>query len=155
MATNDEISSLNEAFRSYALNLPDSVRELFINTLQDAFQVKNRRNVLLWISEGSQRRNFINRNGGPSEYKMRKAFAEAVLQTQPPVGPQKSTEVLAWRRSTGGVLRRYLSEEYTRMAITSIGFGSDSMDILYESYGAVRENEDDIETDEFEDLFDQ
>lgn len=153
--TNDEMRALSDQLRAFYATYDAATANFFITVIQEAFQIKNRRNVVLWLTTAGTRRNFISRNLSPGELNMRVAFLEALLNDTPPNSPQKSIEFTLWPTRVGQKLREYLSLKYTRRAVSSIGFLSKKVIFTYDIYAEPEEDLEDEESDEYDDLFDE
>lgn len=147
-----DFSGLSEQFRLYYESLSADVAERFIQTVQATFGIKNRRNVELWVARGSVRRNFINRNVAPLELEMRVAFATALINNVPPSTPQKTRDFGIRVDLVSRKLRDYLLDDYTREAVSTIGFLAEDTVYNYDSDSASFEDIDDDASDEFDDI---
>lgn len=147
-----DYTGLSDQFREYAQALSPDVRERFIQVTQATFGIKERRNVILWITEAATRRNFINRQLGPLEIEMRQAYVFGLTNNVPPNTIQKETELPLNPQRAGYKMRQYLSEDFTRESVTSIGFLPDKILYTYNADSGAFEDIDDDASAEFENI---
>lgn len=145
MATPD-YRVLNSQLRDYFEALSEEIQERFLTVLQNTFQVKNRRNAELWVTKGQERRNFLNRSIGALELEMREAFLTALVNDMPVNVPTKVSDFGLNPFRIATKLRQYLSDNYTREAVISIGFLPDKTIYTYDAY-YIPVEDDDIDDD--------
>lgn len=150
-----EMSALSDQFRAFYQSYNEETKQFFLTVVQETFLIANRRNVELWVTENATRRNFINRSTSPGDLEMRKAFVEALTYGGPVVGPQKEAKFGNWPTRNGQKLREYLSNNYTRKNVTTIGFLNGQVIYTYDVYGDDVDTTPDESSDEFEDVFDE
>lgn len=150
--TTPDYTGLSNQFRLYAQSLSPDVRERFIQTTQATFGIKNRRNVILWITDTGAQRNFVNKNVGPLELEMRSAYVFGLINNIPPNTIQKEAELPLNPERAGYKMRQYLSEDFTRESVTSIAFLPDRTLYTYNADSNAFEDIDDDASAEFENI---
>lgn len=150
--TTPDFSTLNRELREYYASLDAETQSRFVTTLQLTFGVKDRRNALLWVTSSGTQRNFLNRQTGALELEMREAFLKGLVNDVPPVGVQKTSEFPIDPFRAARKLRQYLSEDYTRESVTSIGFLADKIIYTYDAYNVTFDDIDDDASDEWTDI---
>lgn len=152
--TNDEMAVLSDLFREKALNQTSADRAALIDLMTSTFALKNRRSAELWVTDATTQRNILNRNSDPLGFKMRLAFVESYLRGTPSTTPQKFTRLEDWPQKNGDRLRRYLTDDYTRIALTRLVVTAEATEFEYDADSSPSVEIDDEEMDEFDDLFD-
>lgn len=148
--TTPDYSGLSEQLRLYYASLSPEVQDRFLTVIQQTFQVKNRRNAELWVTQSETRRNFINRSVSPLELEMRVAFAKGLVNDVPPTTIQKQSEFGINSNRVAFKLRQYLADDFTRNAVTTIGFLLNDVIYIYDADSSAFEDIDDDASDEFE-----
>jgi len=127
---------LSDQFRTYAQTLSTFALQQLERTMQIAFGVLNLRNVQLWTRAGATQRNFINPNISSDDMAKRISFARALIEDRVPTFPVKIAEFDDFPDKNGEKLREYLSNEYTRNALSRVLINPDgSIGYEYDAYG--------------------
>lgn len=147
-----DYSGLSEQFRLYYESLSPEIQDRFITATQVTFGIKNRRNVELWVSRGQVRRSFINRKTSPLELEMREAYVKGLINNVPPSTIQKVSDLGINANRIGYKMRQYLTEDFTREAVTSIGFLPDKTLYTYDADSSAFDDIDDDASEEFDEI---
>lgn len=147
-----DYSGLSNQLREYFASLTPEIQDRFLTATQVTFGIKNRRNVQLWVTQGATRRNFINRNVSPLELEMREAFVKGLINNVPPSTIQKTSDFGINANRIGQKMRQYLTEDFTRESVTSIGFLADKTLYTYDADSSAFDDIDDDASDEFADI---
>lgn len=147
-----DYQGLSNQLREYYASLAPEVQDRFLTATQVAFGIKDRRNVVLWVTQAATRRNFINRNVSPLELEMREAYVKGLINNVPPTTIQKVSDFGINASRIGFKIRQYLSEDFTREACTSIGFLPDKTLYTYDADSSAFDDLDDDASAEFEDI---
>lgn len=150
--TSPDYSGLSGQLRIYFASLNPEIQDRFLTVIQQTFQVKNRRNAELWVTSSATRRNFINRNTPPLELEMRTAFVRGLINDIPPTTIQKTSDFGLNSNRIAFKMRQYLSDDFTRSAVTTIGFLQDKTLYIYDADSSAFEDIDDDASDEFADI---
>lgn len=144
-------TSLSNQYRDYASSLPFAERAILESCLLRCTSVAAARNVTLWGTQGTVKRNILNRNLGADEYKLRLAVVEGLLQLRPINSPQKVVTKEASPGLLGVIFARYLLEPYVVGALKRVEIFDDSWRIMYDADSSSDEGEiTDEDLDEFE-----
>lgn len=147
-----DYQGLSNQFRLYGQSLSPSVRERFIQATQLIFGIRDRSNVVRWITDAGIQRNFINRSVAPFELKLRIAYAEALTIGSAPTSPLKEQDFGTDTTQIAKKMTQYLTDRYLRNAVTSIAFLDEETLYFYESDSTLIEEFDDDASDEFDDI---
>ncbi len=147
-----ELDDLNERFRDFVEPLSSNERTDLTLVIQAAFNIKSERNVRLWWTKATTRRDFLNRNSTRQELEKRYVFLKALLGDFPIRGPQKQAAVSGGPFPRGNKISLYLDDDYTRRAINRITIGLGTLVIEYDAYCEEDEYFTDEEVEEFSDF---
>ena len=127
---------LSAQFRALTTTLSPFALSQLEGAMQVAFGVKNLRNVQLWTRDGATTRNFINPSLSSDDLDRRIAFARGLLEDRTPGFPTKIAAFEDFPQKNGLKLREYLSNPYTRSALSRILLNPDgSIGYEYDAYG--------------------
>lgn len=144
--------ALSNQLRLYYAALPREVQIRFLSVLQVTFNVKNRRNAQLWVTQATVRRDFITPSTPALELEMREAFVKGLINETPPSTIQKITELGIDSQKIGKKLRQYLAEDFTRESVTTIEFLLDETLYIYDADSSAFDEIDDDASDEWSDI---
>lgn len=138
MAYNETTAlALSAQLRTYYATL-DPIAKLYVqDCLLEATDVQNRRNVQLWLTDGANQRNFLNRRLSADEYTMRENIARAVLRLNNENVPLKTKNDISVRKKAAADFARYMKDSYTGRFVRSIEFSALGFKLSYDTYGSV------------------
>ncbi len=147
------MAALSAAFRGFCASLGGVELETLEIQLQNAFGIRNIRNVQLWTRQGTQQRNIINSRLGAMELEMRVALVRGLLNESPISVPTKVASIEGRSSLLTQRLGRYLQDNYTRDNLIKIVVSPSGLLYIYDAYGTGDDEIPDESSDEFEDIF--
>lgn len=153
--TQDEMKVLSDQFRQYFQTYNDADKTFLRQVLKTTFAVSDVRAVQTWTTTAATRRDFIHSRLSESDFDMRVAFAQALMNGNPPNSPQKERKFDLWPERQGTLLRQYLSLEYTRQSVTTIGFVNGRIVFTYDSYNDAYLDTEAPGVDEYYDIYEE